>query len=173
MNFGAPLGELLGHFDQIFAFGVRVAAGNTRVHLGRSHDHRRTVAVGVVQRAYGIAGTRQGAHLRDRRPAGDPRVSIRHGHDASLVQREDETDFFLIGDGADKFLTAGARQTENVIHPMGYRHFEIGLRSGFRICTIISHREFLLRLFVQGSTVQRLNRSSIATLQMSFRDLEP
>ena len=127
MNLGAPLGELLGHFDQVFAFRVRVAADDSRVDVGRCDDDRRAVAIGVVKRADRIAGARQGAYLGELGPAGHARVTIGHGDYAGFMERQDEADFFLIGDGADKFLAAGAGQTENIFDAMCRRDFEVCL----------------------------------------------
>ena len=171
VDFGAPLGELFGHFHQVFALGVGVAAEDPGVHLGRCHHHRRAVAVGVVEGADGVGGTGQGAHLRQRRPAGDPRVAIRHGDHAGLVQREHEADFFLIGDGADKFLPAGAGQTENIIDAMVHRDFEISLGYGSLLAAIFSHLATSpSQLFkVQGSTFNVI-RSKIRIL---IRYVEP
>ena len=74
----------------------------------------------------------------NRRPAGDPRITVRHGNHAGLVQREHEADFLLIGDGADKLLAAGARQTENIIDAVVYRDLEIGLAAVFCMLAIFS-----------------------------------
>ncbi len=127
MNLGAPLGELFGHLDEIFAFRVRVAPDDAGVDVGRCDDDRRAVSVGVVKRADRIAGARQGAHLGELRPAGHARVAIGHGDHAGFMESEDETDLFLIGDGADEFLAAGAGQPENIFDAVRGRDFEVGL----------------------------------------------
>ena len=127
MNLGAPLGELLGHFNQVFALRVRVTPDDSRIDVGRCDDHRRAVAVGVVKRADRIAGAGQGTDLGELRPAGHACVAISHGDHAGFMESEDETDFFLIGDGADEFLPAGAGQTENIFDAMRRRDFEVGL----------------------------------------------
>jgi hypothetical protein len=44
------------------------------------------------------------------------------------MHRQDETNFFLVGDGADKLLPACARQAENVFHAMRRSDFQVGLR---------------------------------------------
>jgi hypothetical protein len=50
------------------------------------------------------------------------------------MQRQDKADPFLIGNGADKFLTAGTGQTEYVLDSMCRRDFQIGLGGGSLGC---------------------------------------
>ena len=119
MDFSAPFGELLGHLDQVFAFGVGVAAVDTGVDVGGRDDDRRAVAVGVVKRAHRVRRTGQRAHLRQLRPAGDAGMAVGHGDDAGFVHRQDKANLFLIGDGADEFLATGARQAENIFDAVG------------------------------------------------------
>ncbi len=164
MHLGAPLGELLGQFDEILALRVGVAPNDPRVDVGRSQYDGGTIAVSVVKSANGVDRTGQRAHLSKRRPAGDPGVAIRHGNHAGLMEREHEANFFLIGDGADKLLPARSRQTKNIIDAVVHRDLEIGLRRCFLLRASFSHLNLLLyncvERIVQKFKVQSLIRST-------------
>ena len=55
MNLGTPLGKLLGHLDHVFAFGVRIPPGDSRVNISRGYNDRRTIAICVIQRAHRVS----------------------------------------------------------------------------------------------------------------------
>src|SRR4030095_8719069 len=94
--------------------------------------------------------------LRELRPAGDTRMTVGHGHDTSLVHRQDKKDFLLIGDGADEFLPARPGQTEYIIDSVGGRDFQISLRGDFflRHSSMTPFRRGCSN--VQGFKVQRV-----------------
>jgi hypothetical protein len=61
-------------------------------------------------------------------------MTIGHRDDAGLMQSQDKANAFLVGDGANKLLSARTGQTENVLDSVRRRDFQVSLRCRFFRC---------------------------------------
>src|ERR1044071_6895328 len=73
------------------------------------------------------------------------------------MKSKNEADLFLIRDGADEFLTAGAREPKHVLDAVCRGDFEVGLRCDFLLCHRID-RSLFLRVTTPKFNIQRQNR---------------
>ena len=96
---------------------------------GRDQD-RRGRLLGVVQHAHGVAETRRDMEVRDRELAGRLRVTVRHRHDAGLLQAEHVAQLVLGRERVHQRQLGGAGIAEQDLDAFLLQELQEGTLSG-------------------------------------------
>src|SRR3990167_1465233 len=161
MNLPAPLGKLARQLYQVTPLRMRIAPHNPCIHVGGGDDHRGPVPVSVVERADGVRCSWKRANLCQGRATSDARMPIGHGDHAGLMEGENKTDPFLLGNSPDELLAARPRQPENVLDPVRRSHLQISLRGGSFSASRVGHSSSPLSALKSFLLIQTIDEAAV------------